>query len=455
MIRDREFYRSILRLSLPAAFQAMMSLLVVMADNVMVTRLDPVGYALAAVSQSNAVTNFAMATITGLAGGAIVLISQYWGKKDLERIRRVYAVAVTACLGVAALILCLILLFPGFVLSLVISAKEGEVTALARQYLPIVALSYLPFAVSAALIGVLKGVEVVRITLYTTVVSLISNISLNYVLIFGHLGMPALGVVGAGIATLLARLIETGLVVFYTFRVQRALPLRPRDALILRRWVWQDYSRYGLPVALTDAQWALIGMLKMVIIGQLGRMMINASAVTDMLLNLGTLFTFALSGGAAVLVGKAVGARDYRLVREYAKTIQLMFLVVGVVMALAVFLLRRPFVSLYHMDEETTALTVLMAAITAPTLLGTSYHASCFVGINRGAGDNRFVMMVDMICGWLIVLPTAFLAAFVAQLPLQWVYFATRIDQCFKWIIAFTRLRGDKWIHNVTREDQA
>ncbi len=455
MIRDKAFYRSILRLSLPAAFQAMMSLLVVMADNVMVTRLDPVGYSLAAVSQSNAITNFAMATITGLAGGAIVLISQYWGKKDMERIKRVYAVAITACLGVALLVFALIQLLPDFMLGLVISAKEAEVTQLARQYLPIAALSYLPFAVTAAMIGVLKGIEVVRITLYTTLVSLVANITLNYILIFGHLGLPALGVVGAAIATVLARLIEMALVLYYVFRVQKALPLKARDALGLRRWVWQDYGKYGLPVALTDAQWALIGMLKMVIIGQLGRMMINAAAVTDMLLNLGTLFTFALSGGAAVLVGKAVGAKDYKLVREYAKTIQIMFLLIGIVMATAVFLLRRPFVSLYQMDEATTALAVLMAAISAPTLLGTSYHASCFVGINRGAGDNRFVMMVDMICGWLIVLPSAFVAAFVLYLPHQWVYFATRIDQCFKWIIAFLRLRGDKWIHNVTREDKA
>ncbi|MHC1786331.1 MAG: MATE family efflux transporter [Christensenellales bacterium] len=455
MIRDRAFYRSILRLSLPAAFQALMSLLVVMADNVMVTRLDPVGYSLAAVSQSNSITNFVFAATSGLAGGAIVLISQYWGKKDLERIRQVYATVMAACLGLALLFIVLILLFPGAVLSLVISAKEGEVTRLAREYLPIVCLSYLPFSITAAMIGVLKGVEVVRITLYTTLASLVANISLNYLLIFGHLGFPALGVRGAAIATLLARVLEMGLVLHYMFHVQKALAIRPRDLLRQRRWAWQDYRRYGLPVGMTDAQWALVGMLKMIIIGQMGRLMINAAAVTDTLLNLGTLFTFALSGGAAVLVGKAVGAGDYKLVREYAKTIQIMFLGVGIVMAAAVFFLRTPFIALYRMDGETAALAATMAAICAPTLLGTSYHASCFVGINRGAGDSRFVMLVDMICGWLVVLPAAALSAFVLHLPLQWIYFSTRIDQCFKWLIAFLRLRGDKWVHNVTRDDGA
>ncbi len=455
MIKDRAFYRTILRLSLPAAFQALMSLVVVMADNVMVTRLDPMGVSLAAVSQSNAVSNFVGATLTGLAGGGMVLIAQYWGKKDSGAIRTVAATLFTACAVFAVLVVTLVQLFPQTILRLVISAKETEVTALALQYLPLVSLSYLPLAVSAACIATLKGVEVVRVTLYATAASLVSNIGLNYILIFGKLGFPAMGVTGAALATVLARLIEMLVAGSYLFRVQKVLPIPLQHLTKHRRWAWRDYARYGLPVGLTDAQWALVGMLKMVIIGQMGRQMINAAAVTDMLLNLGTLFTFALAGGASVVVGKAVGSRQYQLVRAYANTIQVMFLGIGVVMATVVFLLRFPFISLYQLDASTAKLSATMIALCAPTLLGTTYHASCFVGINRGAGDNRFVMMVDMICGWLIVLPSAAIAAFVLHLPHQWVYFATRIDQCFKWLIAFLRLRGDKWIKNVTREDTA
>lgn len=455
MIKDRTFYRSILRLSFPTAIQSLLSLLVVMADNVMVTRLDDMGYNLAAVSQSNSITAFANVAMSGFASGAVVLISQYWGKRDIKRIKPICATAMAACLGIALFFVILIFLFPSGILRLVISAKEVEVTALARIYLPIVSISYLPFAVSAAVIGILRGVEVVRVTLYAALCSLIANIGLNYVFIFGKLGFPAMGVQGAAIATVLARLIEMGLVVYYLFRVQGILPLKPRDLLVHRRWAWIDFGKYSLPVGLVDAQWALVGVLKMVVIGQLGRVMINASAVTDMMMRLGTMFTSALAGGAAVLVGKAVGSKDYALVRQYSKTIQIMFFYIGLLMALIVFALRGPFVALYRMEPETAAVAILMIVITAPTLVGTSYHASCFVGINRGAGDNRFVMMVDMICGWLIVLPLTALSAFVLHMPFHWIYFVTRIDQSFKWIIAYLRLRGNKWIHLVTREDEA
>lgn len=431
-----------------------MSLLVVMADNVMVSHVGVEGNALAAVSQANSITNFFNAVVTGLASGSIVLVSQYWGKKDMQRIRPICAVVFMLCLSAAILFIVLILLFPGHILSLVISREETGAAAIAMEYFPIMCLSYLPFAITASFIGMMKGVEVVRVTLYATLISLISNIGLNYVFIFGKLGLPAMGVRGAAYATVIARLLEAALVSYYFLRRQQTLPIRFAELFRAKKWAWNDYVRYGLPVGLTDAQWALIGMLKMVIIGQMGKIMINASAVTDMLMNLGTLFTFALAGGACVVVGKAVGQKDYVRVKQYAVTIQIMFLFFGVLMSLGVFLLRRPFVSLYRLDDETAKLAMLMIGLSAFTLIGTTYHASSFVGINRGAGDNRFVMIVDMVCGWLIVLPAAAVSAFVFRAPFHIVYLMTRIDQCFKWLIAFLRLRGDKWIHNVTRKDE-
>lgn len=452
MIKDASFYKTILRLSLPAAFQSLMNLLVVLADNLMVTRLDPQGYAFAAVTQSNSITNLALAFITGLASGSIVLISQYWGKKNTDRIQEVAAAVTLLSALVALAFVLLINLFPIPILQIVINRNETAAIALAKSYLPVVCLSYLPYAITASLIGMLKGIEIVRITVYTTIASLVANIGLNYVFIFGKLGMPALGVQGAAIATVLARLIEMALVLWYCLKVQKTMVFKLGYIKKQAGWAWQDFFKFGLPVGITDAQWAVVGMLKMVIIGQLGILMSNAAGVSDSLMNLGTLFTFSLAGGAAVMVGKAIGAGDIQLAKSYSNTIQVMFLIIGVVMAGFVYLVRLPFISLYGLNPEASKLAATMVAICTPTLIGTSYHASCFVGINRGAGDNRFVMLVDMVCGWLIVLPLASLGAFVLKLPLAWVYFLTRIDQTFKWMIARRRLLTDKWIHRVTRE---
>ncbi len=264
-----------------------------------------------------------------------------------------------------------------------------------------------------------------------------------------------MGVQGAALATLLTRVIEMAIVWYYTFRVQKVLDVKPRQLISFDRVLFKDYAKYGLPVGFTDMQWALVGLLKAAIIGQMAKEFISANAITNAMMNLGTMFTFALAGGACVVVGKAVGKGDVDTAKEYSKTIQIMFAVIGVIMAALVFVLRKPFTGLYHSaeDPEVYRLSILMIAIGAVTLMGTSYHASCFVGINRGAGDSRFVAKVDMICGWVIVLPCMLLSALVFRLPGPFVFLASRIDQCFKWIIAFIRLRGDKWIQNVTRND--
>ncbi len=457
MIRDKQFYRTIFRIAIPVAFQSLISLLVVLADDIMVSGLSNGILAQAAVSQVNAITTFFNATLMGLVGGSGVLISQYWGKRDYSRIKMIFSIIIALCMIIALAFTGVLLLFPKLALGLMFDPRELETVQLAADYMALICLSYLPFAITAALTGMLRAVEVVKVTLYVSLASLFTNVILNYVLIFGKLGLPALGVQGAAIATIAARLVELAIIWVYTFKKQKAIAIAPRDLMRTEKWLIRDYIRYGLPVGLTDMQWSLIGMLKAAIIGQMGAAFMAANGIASSMANLGTMFTFALAGGASVVVGKAVGAGEYKKVREYAKTIQIMFFFIGLIMAVIVFFLGAPFTLLYGSakDPQVFSLSTAMISILAVTLIGTSYHASCFVGINRGAGDSRFVMRVDMICGWLIVLPATALAAFVFKAPLPVVFLCTRIDQCFKWIIALVRLRGDKWIRNVTRDKAA
>ena len=448
-VKDKSFYRAMVRLSLPTAFRSLLTLLVLLADNVMVSRFSQ--DALAPVAQANAISTFITAALNGLGGGAVVLIAQYWGKKDEKSVRQFFAVAALACTALAMLAIGVTLIFPHAILSLVLDSQQQALIPIALSYLTISCLAWLPLGISSALSSALKGVEVVKVTLYATIISLLSNAALNYLLIFGHFGLPQMGVEGAAWATVIARMIEAAVVWIYCFRKQKAVSIRPRDLWHQEKWAWRDYLRYGAPVGFTDAQWALVGLLKMAAIGHLGDTMISAMNLTDTMMNLGTMFTFALAGGACVLVGKAVGQGDMDKVRQYSRTIQVMFACVGIGMALIVMALRFPFIGLYHQSQAVEELAGQMIFIGAVTIMGTSYHASCFVGINRGAGDNKFVMIVDLICGWLIVLPLTYLAAFVFHWPLPVIFLCTRIDQCFKWIIAFIRLRGKKWIKNVTR----
>ena len=454
LVRDRNFYKTIFRISLPAAFSSLVSFLVVIADDIMVSHSDGGAIAQAAVGQVNSLTAFYTSTLLGLVSGSGVLISQYWGKRDTERIKRIFSIVFLLSAAVSLLFVLAAKLLPEPIVHLVMKKDNAEATRLALDYFAIVCFSWIPFAVTNSLTGMLRAVEVVRVALYVSICSLILNVSLNYCLIFGvpFLHIPAMGVEGAAVATVITRVVEMAIVWVYAFRVQKTLPLKPRDLLRFDRTLARDYGKYGLPVGLGDMQWAFVGMCKAAIIGQLTTEFIAANSITNSMMNLGTMFTFALAGGACVMVGKAVGKGDYDTALAYSNTIQVMFALIGVAMAAVVFLLRAPFSRLYGSaaDPEVFDLAVTMIAIGAVTLMGTSYHAACFIGINRGAGDSRFVAVVDLICGWVVVLPAMMLAVRL-NWPLPIVFLMTRIDQCFKWLIAFLRLRGNKWIKNVTR----
>ena len=471
MVKDKQFYKTILRIALPSAFQSLVSLAVTYLDDLMVSWInkpellglpansqvkDLGNLALTGVGQTNSITNFFTAIVLGLTSGSGVLIAQYWGRKDVKRIKQVFPLVTLLTLCVSLVFVLLARLCPGPLLRMVLSGSSSSSSAeafnVAVRYFSIVAFSYIPYALAYSMVGMLRAVEVVKVTLYIAVGAMFVNLFFNYCLIFGNFGFPAMGVEGAAIATILARVAELLIVWLYAFRVQKTLDIKPRDLTRSPLVLWRDYRKYGLPVGLGDAQWSLVGLFKSAIIGHLAVEVVAAYRAAEMMMSMGMIFTNALAAGACVVIGKTVGEKDYARTRQYSNTIQIMFACIGVLMCLIVFLLRSPFIDAYGLSGLAPVYAKQMIALGAVTLMGTTYHASCFVGINRGAGDGKFVMIVDLICGWLVVLPFSYLAAYVWNVGPALVFLFLRIDQCFKWIIAFIRLRGDKWIKNVTRD---
>jgi len=434
-------------IAVPAALQSLISFSAGTVDTIMVGQLgDEV---LAGVAVSNQVNTFLFSLLVGITSGSSVLIAQYWGKKDAATIKNIFSFIFLLCITIGLAATAAALVFPRRIIMLMAGDNEALISA-ALPYFTIVCFSYALFAATTSLAGMLRNVEVVMAALLTSIVSALANVFLNYTFIFGKFGFPALGAFGAGLATAISRVIEFTVIFVYALRIQKKFPLKLGDLFNLKKYIGKEYLKHGVPIAISDSQWAFVGVLKAAIIGHLGTMMVSANAIADTIMGIGYISSGSLAAGAIVVVGKAVGAGDYKKARQYSNTIQIIFACMAVVMASLVFLLRVPIAGLFNVSGEVNALAVSFITIGAFTLLGTLYHAACFVGINRGAGDGRFVLFVDMICGWGVVLPLMFISAYVLMLPFPIVYLVSRIDQCFKWLIAFIRLRGDKWIRNVT-----
>lgn len=479
MVRDKNFYKTLILIGLPVALQSLISLSVVFLDNVMVGNIrENTKVVFAGVTQANAITTLFAFFIKGLSGGASVMISQYWGKKDLEKIKTIFSVIFTIGISLATVITALIFFFPKGAMTIMTS--DSEVINAGAEYIKIVCFSYIFYILTETFITMLRCVEIVRVSLYVSVVSFFINLSANYLLIFGNetLNIPAMGIKGAAIATVFVRFIEFMLVMVFTLKIQKRIAIKIKDLFMHQKIMWLDYARYGLPIMAGDTQWGFVGFFKAIIIGRLGQEMMSANGIAEVIMSLAGIFTVGLGSAACVIIGKTVGAKEYDKTRQYSNTLQILFASFGIVMCTLLFFVRTPLISMYEIisggaggfEQATKDLAKTFIGIGAVTLIGTFYHATCFTGINRGSGDGKFVFKVDMICGWFIVLPVLFLNAIILNpnmpeiflginIAFKWpaayhmpiVFLSARIDQCFKWIIAFIRLRGNKWIRNITR----
>ena len=448
MVKDKQFYKTLLIIAIPVALQNLLSFAVNMLDTVMVGTLGDV--TLSATSLANQVSIYMMMIVRGLGGGAAMMISQYWGKQDIGRIKSIFSIGMKASVAISLVATVLIMVIPETMMG--IFTNDPMIIAEGVKYLVIVAFSFVIYAVSQTLVAMLRCVEIVRIGLTTSIAAFVVNVVGNYVLIFGKLGFQPMGITGAAVATLLSRVVECLIVIYYVVFIDKKLHLKMRD-LLANDWVlWKDYLKHGLPIASGDILWGLVGVFKAAIIGRLVAAAISANSISEVVLQLATTFIGGLSSAACIMIGKTVGAKEYDKTRQYAKTLQILFFAFGFVAAAFTLLIREPIISLYDVTPEAKAYAMEFLLWGAITIWGTSYAASCFVGINRGSGDARFVVATDMICGWLIVLPLMFLA-----LKLGWpppiVFLMSRIDQILKMGIAFVRLNmTDRWIRNVTRD---
>ena len=448
LVKEKNFYRSLLFIALPVALQQLISFGVNMMDTVMVGSLGE--EALGSVSQGNQISVFMMMFIKGISAGTAVMISQYWGKKDMARIKQIFAIGFQSSLTVAAIFFLAAFFFPHAVMSIV--TNNETLIQNGAIYVQAVALSYILYALSENLMVMLRSVEVVKISVYVSTASFFINIGSNYVLIYGKLGFPAMGIAGAAIATVFTRAVELVIVASYIAFVDQKLQLKWRDLLKGSREMWRDYLKYGLPLIAADVLWGIVGLGKQMIIGRLETDAIAANSIAEVVLQLAMMFIWGMASASGVLIGKSVGAKEYEKTRAYAKTIQVLFFCFGIAAALLTYGIRGIVVNFYQVSQSVKDLAKEFLIYGALTIWGTGYAAGCFQGINRGSGDVKFVLKTNLICGYLIVLPLSALAAFIWKTSAPVVFFFTRCDQIVKVFIAFFRLRTDRWIRNVTRE---
>lgn len=441
-------YKRVLLLAAPMALQNIITMSVGLADNLMVGSLGEL--ALSGVYVANQLQNLLHMLVMGLGTALTILAIQYWGKKDLNSIRNLVGIALKFSLAAGLFFLLVTLFFPVQILRMF--SDEPRVIEEALKYMEIIRFTYVFFAITQVLIASMRCVETVKVGMYLSIISFFVNIFFNWVFIFGNLGAPALGVKGAAIGTLIARMVETPLMVLYVRFVDKKLNIRFKELIKTDYSLMKDFFKYGFPVMMGDVFWGLNLTVQGAIVGRLGAVALASVSIANTVFSIVSVGIYGTAGATSVIIGQTVGANEYDKVKEYAKKLQILFIIIGFISGALLFFTKDYILMLYNVSEETIIMSRQLMIVLSITMVGTSYQMSSLTGIVRAGGAIYFVLINDLIFVWLVVIPSALIAAFVFHASPVVVFACLKCDQILKCGVAAVKVNRFKWIKNLTRD---
>ncbi len=451
--QKRSFYKTVWALLIPIALQNLITVGVSAADVLMLGAIGDEAaaeVALSAASLAGQVTFIFSLILFGLSSGAAVLTAQYWGKGDRVSVEKVLALTVrfAYCFGIPFFLAALCLPEP----LVRVFAGDEAVIAEGVKYLRIVSASYLFMSFSVVFLNVMRSVERVIVSSVVYFVSLVVNVILNAVFIFGAGALPAMGVSGAAIATLCARVFEFCIVVVYACAAK--LPVRFRIRYLFRseKQLVKDYFRYAGPVLLNELFWGSGTSAVTAVIGHLGNAASGANAVVQVVRQLGVVFTMGVSNAAAIVIGKTIGEGREKEARVYSGRLVCMSAITGVASAAVVLCCIPVLTRLLDLSEEAKSNLIMMLCVLAVYILFQSVACVIVVGLLRAGGDTRFGLITDVGFLWLFSVPAGAIAAFALHAPLWVTYILLSSDEVLKAVPVFLRYRSGKWLKNVTRD---
>lgn len=448
LTKDKNFYRLLLSISIPIAMQNLITFGVSMIDALMVGSLGEVQ--LSSVALANNLFFILMILLFGVASGSNIMISQYWGKKDVNSIHKILAIMYRVCIFLIIIFTAIAALLPKQFIS--IFSNDIAVIESGASYLRIVCIGYLFYGVTNCTIMMLRSVKIVKISMLVYTASLIVNGFFNWVFIFGKFGAPVMGIRGAAIATVMARVVEFTIVLVYMIRFEKKICLRPKHLLKVDKTILKDYISTCTPVLFNELLWSTGSSMISVIVATMGTSTVAANSINGIAQQFVTVIIFGLSDSAAVITGNTIGEGKKKKAMEYAFTIGVFSIIIGFIASGIVFFIRPIIVNFYNVPESTKLIAMKIMSVTSVVIIFQTLGSNMMMGVLRGGGDARFVLLNDIVFMWLVAIPGGFAAVKIFNLPIVAVFFILRSDEIIKSLISVVRVSGGKWIRDVTRD---
>lgn len=444
---NKSFYKMVFALVMPMAVQNLINTAITSADVMM---LGKVGETVLSASSLAGQVQFILSLIFfGITSGAAVLTAQYWGKQDTKTIEKIMGIAMRFSLIISMIFTVVVLLFTKQVMH--IFSNEEAVIEEGVKYLRIIAFSYIPIAITMVYLNIVRSIEKVVISTIVYSNSLVLNVVLNALLIFGLGPFPALGIRGAAIATLITRIVELIIVVIYAKYFNKVVTFGPRDLFVRDSLLLKDFLKYASPVIANELFWGAACSMNAVIIGHIGSSVVAANSVAQVTRQLAMVMAFGIANATAIIIGKTIGENNEQLAEEYGKKFLRLSIYAGLLGSIIV-LIVRPIVmyALTLSPEAINYLSMMMFVMTYFTF-AQSINTTLVVGVFRAGGDTKFGLILDVSTMWGGSILLGSLAAFVFKWPVTIVYILLMCDEIIKLPLTYYRYKGKKWLCNVTR----
>ncbi|BCN31459.1 MATE family efflux transporter [Anaeromicropila herbilytica] len=445
--KDKSFVSKSLAITVPVAMQGLLNNGLNLIDTLMVGRLGETS--IAAVGLANKVYFVFALLLFGIVSGSGVLTAQYFGKRDTKNIRRVLGMALL--LGVSASILFLIpaLICPELIMA--IFSTDKDVIRIGASYLCVICFSYPLTAITQSFVSSLRGVNQVKAPVVIGVVSMVTNIVLNYILIYGKFGAPELGVVGSATATLTARILECLTLLIIVYSRKGPVAAKIKELVDLPIAFVKHYFSTVTPVIANEFMWGLGVTMYSLVYGRMGEKAVAAITITQTVEQVLVVVFQSISAATAVILGNELGANHLKKAEGYAKNFIFLQFVFTFVVAILCYIIRWPIISIFNVDV-TVAVFISKCFIAFILFMPFKmFNYVNIVGILRSGGDTKAALFLDCTGVWLIGIPMAVLGGLVFQFPIYIVYGMVMTEEVYKFFLGIIRYRKKIWLKNIVQ----
>lgn len=441
---DRGFFKKVITISIPIVVQQLLNNVLSLVDTLMIGQLGE--STIAAVGLANKVF-FVYSLLTfGICSGAGVLQSQFWGKKDIRSIQRVQGIALLLCFAAAAFFTIAAIAAPEAVMRIFTNSQSA--ISIGASYLKIVAWSYLPTAVTLVFVSTMRSCGRVKAPVVISTVAIISNVFLNYVLIFGKFGFPRLDAPGAAIATTIARIIECAALLLIVYATKSPAAASPR-ALFGFKTVASLFFKTATPVIFNEFMWGLGVTIYSLVYGRMGDSATAAITVTQSIEQVAQVVFMGLASATAIILGNELGAGKLEDAKRHSGNFIFLQCIFSVLTMLVFAFVRGGLIRLFGLSGEVAQLANLCFIVFMLYLIPKNFNLVNIVGVLRSGGDTKAALLLDCTGVWLIGIPMAFLGGMLLKQPIYTVYAMVLVEEIYKMVLGMIRYLSGKWCRNI------